>query len=139
MIVHGQRREEENEVCKFDVIYSWRGNLPVIWPNSTFARNQRKHKRVAIGIKIFQNRIFLNIPRWRNNHPINVATVEKPQNNKCIQNPTGSPVKYKTRKTARQKTNTNYENLVSDTVEKRVTKNLLCDSCWSSSWVKKVF
>ena len=30
-----------------------------------------------------------------------------------------------------------YENLKSDTVEKRVAKNLLCDSCWSSSWAKK--
>ena len=28
-------------------------------------------------------------------------------------------------------------NLVSET--KRVTENLLCNSCWSSSWVKKVF
>ena len=35
------------------------------------------------------------------------------------------------------KQNANYENLMSDTVEKRVAKNLLCDSCWSSSWAKK--
>ena len=38
---------------------------------------------------------------------------------------------------ARRKINANYENLVYDKVEKRVTKNLLCDSCWSSSWAKK--
>ena len=31
--------------------------------------------------------------------------------------------------TARHKTNANYENLVFDKVEKRMTKNLLCDSC----------
>ena len=37
----------------------------------------------------------------------------------------------------RHKTNANYENLVSDMVGKRVTKNLLCDLCWSSSWAKK--
>ena len=37
------------------------------------------------------------------------------------------------------KTNANYGNLVSDKVEKRVAKNLLCDSCWSPSWTKKVF
>ena len=30
--------------------------------------------------------------------------------------------------TTRHKTNANYGNLVSDTVEKRVAKNLLCDS-----------
>ena len=40
---------------------------------------------------------------------------------------------------ARHKTNTNYENLMSDKVETRVAKNLLFDWCWSSSWVKKVF
>ena len=40
---------------------------------------------------------------------------------------------------ARHKNNANYENLMSDKVEKRLTNNLLCDSCWSSSWVKKVF
>ena len=40
---------------------------------------------------------------------------------------------------ARHKTNANYGNLVFDTVEKRLAKNLICDSCWSSSWVKKVF
>ena len=32
---------------------------------------------------------------------------------------------------ARHKTNANYGNLVSDKVEKRVTKNLLCNSCWA--------
>ena len=37
----------------------------------------------------------------------------------------------------RRKTNANYGNLVYDKVEKRVTKNLLWDSCWSSSWAKK--
>ena len=31
--------------------------------------------------------------------------------------------------TARHKTNANYEKLVSDTVEKRVAKNLLCNLC----------
>ena len=38
---------------------------------------------------------------------------------------------YKTElyKSTRHKTNANYENLVCDKVEKRVTKNLLCDSC----------
>ena len=40
---------------------------------------------------------------------------------------------------ARRKTNANYGNLVSDTVEKRGAKNLLCDSCWSSNWVKNFF
>ena len=37
---------------------------------------------------------------------------------------------------ARHETNANYGNLMSDKVEKRVAKDLLCDSCWSSSWVK---
>ena len=39
--------------------------------------------------------------------------------------------------TARHKTNANYENLVSDTVEKRMAKNMLCDLGWSSCWAKK--
>ena len=39
----------------------------------------------------------------------------------------------------RHKTIVNYGNLLFDKVEKRVAKILLCDLCWSSSWVKKVF
>ena len=39
---------------------------------------------------------------------------------------------------ARHKTNANYENLVSDKVEKRMTKNLFHDSP-SSSLAKKIF
>ena len=41
--------------------------------------------------------------------------------------------------TARYKTNANYENLVYDKENKRVEKNLLCDLCLPSSWVKKIF
>ena len=37
--------------------------------------------------------------------------------------------------TARHKTNANHENLMYDKVEKRVIKNLLCDS----SWAKKIY
>ena len=70
-------------------IYFWSKTVDFQWPNKTFEiqakRLSRNNFGVPIGIKVFQNRIYLTLPRWAGNAniPANLVWATRPQTH-CI-------------------------------------------------------
>ena len=64
-------------------VYTWFKSVDFVWPNRTFAAQAKRRNRnelgVPIGIKVYQSRIYLTIPRWSGNTkiPVNLAWVFK--------------------------------------------------------------
>ena len=64
-------------------VYTWFKSVDFVWPNRTFAAEAKRRNRnelgVPIGIKVYQSRIYLTIPRWpgNTNVPVNLAWVFK--------------------------------------------------------------
>ena len=81
--VHPQCRIGEDN--KHEEVYSWFKTVDFFWPNKTFEiatkRLNRNKLGVPIGIKVFQSRIYLTLPRWSGNVniPVNVAWVSRPK------------------------------------------------------------
>ena len=63
--------ENKNEP---EEIYYWSKTVDFLWPNKTFEIQAKRLNRnkfgVPIGIKVFQNRIYLTLPRWSGNSNI---------------------------------------------------------------------
>lgn len=64
-----------------EVVFSWdSSNIQFNWPNETFRRAHSGKRVVPIGIKVFGDKVFMNIPRWYGNgHPANVVYASRPQ------------------------------------------------------------
>jgi hypothetical protein len=68
-------------------IYYWSKTVDFLWPNKTFEIQAKRINRnkfgVPIGIKVFQNRIYLTLPRWSGNTniPANLVWAPRPQAN----------------------------------------------------------
>ena len=69
---------------KPEEVYSWSKTVDFFWPNNTFEIEMKRLNRnrlgVPIGIKVFQDRIYLTLPRWSGNTniPVNLAWVSRP-------------------------------------------------------------
>ena len=68
-------------------VYSWFKTVDFVWPNKLFENEAKRLNRnklgVPIGIKLYQNRIYLTLPRWSGsaNIPANLAWVTRPSTN----------------------------------------------------------
>ena len=68
-------------------VYSWFKTVDFVWPNRSFESGSKRINRnklgVPIGIKLYQNRIYLTLPRWSGNAniPANLAWVTRPSTN----------------------------------------------------------
>ena len=71
-------------------VYQWE-KVPIKWPNSSWATTHGRKSVNVIGIKLWRQNIFLTVPRWHgNSHPLNVATVPRPEEGKPL--PLSSPL-----------------------------------------------
>ena len=68
-------------------VYSWFKTVDYVWPNKQFEKQAKRLNRnrlgVPIGIKLYQDRIYLTLPRWAGNAniPANLAWVTRPSTN----------------------------------------------------------
>eukprot|EP00092_Neocalanus_flemingeri_P022065 GFUD01023932.1.p1 GENE.GFUD01023932.1~~GFUD01023932.1.p1 ORF type:complete len:403 (+),score=95.27 GFUD01023932.1:96-1304(+) len=60
------------------VVYDW-SSIPINWPNTSWSRQHGGKTVNVIGIKVWEENIYLTVPRWHgNSHPLNVAVVPRP-------------------------------------------------------------
>ena len=59
-------------------VYNW-PKISINWPNSSWASQHGGKTVNVIGIKVWEEGIYLTVPRWHgNSHPLNVAVVPSP-------------------------------------------------------------
>ena len=82
---------------KHEEVYSWFKTVDFVWPNKTFEIQAKRANRnklgIPIGIKVFQKRIYLTLPRWSGsaNIPANLVWTTRPQTNCLKENSSSSP------------------------------------------------
>ena len=82
-----------SKINKSNEVYSWFKTVDFVWPHKSFQNEVRRLNRnklgVPIGIKLYQNRIYLTLPRWSGNAniPANLAWVTRPSTNCTERNP----------------------------------------------------
>ena len=66
------------------VVYDW-SKVPVNWPNASWASLHGDKAVNVIGIKVWEQNIYLTVPRWHgNSHPLNVAIVPRPDDGEIL-------------------------------------------------------